>query len=203
MIIMGEIKIFDKWEIKDIPINDKGLEKYINLKPIIVPKSSGRHTKKQFHKSNMSIVERLIGKMMVPGHRNKKHVLTSALVTGKWFTVYNKIKKTFEIIEKNTNKNPIEVFVGAIENSASIEEIAGYQVGGIIVRKAVITSPLRRIDLALRIFTQTSYRKSFGKKIKIEKVLADEIIGAYNNDSSKSDAIKERERVEKEAEGAR
>jgi small subunit ribosomal protein S7 len=67
----------------------------------------------------------------------------------------------------------------------------------------VITSPQRRIDLALRIFAQTAYRKSFGKKEEMEDSLVNEITAAYNNDAAKSDAIKERERTEKESEGAR
>jgi ribosomal protein S7 len=33
--------------------------------------------------------------------------------------------------------------------------------------------------------------------------LTSEIIAAYNNDASKSEAIKEKERIEREAEGAR
>lgn len=33
--------------------------------------------------------------------------------------------------------------------------------------------------------------------------LANELIAAYNNDPSKSEAVKERERIEREAEGAR
>ena len=200
---MAEIKVFDKWSTEGIPVNDKGLERYINIRPIVVPKSGGRHTSQKFHKAKMSIVERMITKLMIPGHRNKKHVITSAQVTGQYNSAYNIVLKAFEIIEKKTGKNPVEVLVGAIENSAAREEIAGYQVGGIIVRKAVITSPLRRIDLSLRVFAQTAYRKSFGKKATIQQVLADEITAAYNNDSSKSDAIKDRERVEKEAEGAR
>ena len=35
------------------------------------------------------------------------------------------------------------------------------------------------------------------------EALADELIAAYNNDPSKSEAIREKERVEREAEGAR
>jgi small subunit ribosomal protein S7 len=129
--------------------------------------------------------------------------LTSGRVVGRYATAYRIVKNAFEKIENVTKKNPIEVLVRAIENSATREEIAAYQIGGIIVRRAVITSPQRRIDLALRIFAQTSYRKSFGKKEEMENALANEIIAAYNNDATKSDAIKERERIEKESEGAR
>lgn len=200
---MSDIRIFDRWPVEGVEVRDKGLEKYINIEPIVLPKSGGRHSGKQFHKSKISIVERLMNKVTVPGHRNKKHVLSSGRVVGKYFTAYRIVKGALEKIEKDTKKNPIEVLVAAIENSATREEIAAYQIGGIIVRRAVITSPQRRVDLALKNFAQSAYRKSFGKKKSMGYALAEEITAAYNNDSSKSDAVKERERVEKEAEGAR
>lgn len=198
-----EIKLFGKWDTSNVVVNDLGLRKYMNLQPIVVPKSSGRHAKHQFHRSKMNIVERLLTKLMVPGHRGKKHVLTSGRTTGKYMTCYKIVKKTFERIEETTKKNPVEVLVRAIENAASREEIAAYQVGGIIVRRAVITSPQRRVDMALKIIVQTSYRKSFGKKDDIVTTLSNEIMAAYNKDASKSDAIREKERFEKEAEGSR
>jgi len=200
---MDEMKLFGKWSLKGIEVKDPGLKRYINLKPMLVPKSSGRLSKYQFYKSKMNIVERLITHLMVPGHRGKKHLLTSDRVTGKYYKTYKIVKQAFELIEKQTKKNPVEVFVRAVENAALREEIAAYQLGGIIVRRAVVTSPQRRVDLALRHIAQAAYRKSFGKKKKMYEALAEEIIGAYNNDPSKSDAIREKERIEKEAEGAR
>lgn len=198
-----EIKMFNKWNTDGIVVNDIGLRRYINLEPKIVPKSSGRYPTKQFHKSKMNIVERLITKIMVPGHRGKKHVISSAKATGQYQTAYKIVKGTFEKIEQATKKNPVEILIRSLENSALREEIAAYQVGGIIVRRAVITSPQRRVDLALRIMVQASYRKSFGKKVDMASALATEIVAAYNRDASKSEAIKDRDRTEKEAEGAR
>jgi len=200
---MAEIKIFDRWSTEGIEVNDLGLKKYINLKPSIVPRSGGRYATQQFHKSKMNIVERLANKLMIPGHRTKKHVLTSGRAVGKTFKHYKIMISTFEKIEKTTNKNPVEVLVRAIENAALREEITSYRLGGIMVRRAVIASPQRRVDLALRYIVQAAYRKSFGKRESMAEALAKEIIGAYNNDSSKSEAIKEKERVEREAEGAR
>lgn len=197
------MKLFGKWDTEGIQVRDRGLERYINITPIIIPKTGGRNATQQFHKSHMPIVERLINKIMVPGHRSKKHIISSGRVVGKWLTAYNIVKGAFERVEEVTKKNPVEVLVHAIENSATREEIAGYQVGGMIVRRAVITSPQRRVDLALKIFAQTSYRRSFGKKETMTGALAEEIIAAYNNDASKSEAIKERERIERESEGAR
>ena len=200
---MVEIKLFNRWSFKNIEIKDPGIKPYINLDPIVIPKTFGRNTQQKFHKSKMNIVERFANKIMVPGHRGKKHLISSADNVGKTQTVLNIIKNVFEKLEKKTNKNPIEVLVKAIENAALREEIASYQMGGIMVRKAVITSPQRRVDFALSIITQSAYRKSFGKKITIVDALADEIYNAYKNDASKSEAIREKERIEREASGAR
>lgn len=198
-----KIKIFGKWDVEGIEVKDPGLKRYISLRPFIIPKTRGKHAKQQFEKSKMNIVERLITKLMVPGHRGKKHVLSSGRVTGKYLTNVKIVKKAFEKIEEKTKKNPIEVFLRALENSALREEIASYQLGGIIVRRAVVTSPQRRVDIALRNITQAAYRKAYGKKVDMATALADEIIAAYNNDASKSEAIREKERIEREAEVAR
>lgn len=200
---MSEIKLFNRWSFENIEVKDPGLKKYICLTPIVVPKTGGKHAKKPFHKSKLNIVERFANKLMVPGHRGDKHLISSGRCVGQTFTIMNIIKMVFEKLENKTKKNPIQVFVTAVENAALREETTSYQLGGIIVRKAVVTSPQRRVDLALRNISQAAYRKAFGKKISIVDALVEEILGAYNNDPSKSEAIKEKERIEREAEGAR
>ena len=200
---MSEIKMFNRWSFDGISVNDLGLKPYVNLKPIIVPKTGGKYSKKKFHKSKMNIVERFANKMMVSGHKGKKHLITSGRNSGKTQTIFNIIREVFEKIEKQTKENPLKIFVGAIENASLREEITSYQMGGSMIRKAVITSPQRRVDSALSIICQSSYRKSFGNKISIADVLVSEIVNAYKNDASKSEAIKEKERIEREAGGAR
>jgi len=197
------LKIFGKWEVENISVVDPGLRNYINLKPVVIPRTFGRSSGKQFHKSQMSIVERLVNHIYVSGHRGKKHIITSGKNVGKTFAAWKIIEDTFKILEDRTKKNPIEVLVKALENSALREEITSFQVGGIIVRKAVITSPQRRIDLALRLIAQGSYQRSFNNSKKMSDALADEIFAAYNNDSQNSFSIKEKERKEREAGGAR
>jgi len=197
------MKIFDKWEISGIEVVDPGLKKYIGLEPMIIPKTSGRYSSKRHAKMKMNIVERLMTKLSVPGHRGKKHLISSGRTTGKYATHYKIVKEAFEIIEKRTKKNPVEVLVRAVENAARREEIAAYQVGGIIIRRAVVTSPQRRVDLALREITQASYRKSFGKKESTATALANELISAAAGDASKSAAVKEKDRIERETAGSR
>ncbi|MEM5791920.1 MAG: 30S ribosomal protein S7 [Candidatus Aenigmatarchaeota archaeon] len=200
---MPEMKLFNRWSFEGIEVKDPGIRPYINLKQCIIPKSGGKFSKSKFHKSNMNIVERFANKLMVAGHKGKKHLITSGRNTGKSDTVYKIIEQVFEKLEKRTNENPIKIFVAAIENAALREELTAYQVGGSIVRKAVVTSPQRRVDQALAIITQSAYRKAFGKKRTMVDELVDEIFYAYKNDASKSEAIKEKERIEKEADASR
>jgi len=198
-----EVKLFNKWSFENVQITDLGIKPYVNLSPVIVPKTYGRNTQRKFYKSKMNIVERLANKMMVAGHRGRKHLISSGYNVGQTQTIFNVIKDSFEILEKKSEKNPIEVLVKAIENAALREEISAYQIGGTMMRKAVITSPQRRVDFGLSIITQSAYRRSFGKKTSIAETLADEILAAYKNDATKSEAIREKERIEREASGAR
>jgi small subunit ribosomal protein S7 len=197
------IKLFNRWSTEGVTVADPGLRGYISLKPVVIPRTYGRESSQQFHKSYMSIVERFANHIYVSGHRGKKHMITSGKNVGKTFNVWNIIMETFDNLEKKTGKNPIEVFVKALENSAIREEITSFQVGGIIVRKAVITSPQRRVDLALRLMTQIAYQKSFNNAKTIADTLTEEIFAAYSNDVQNSFAMKEKERKEREAGGAR
>jgi len=196
------IKVFNKWDTEGIKVIDKGLIDYINLEPKIVPRTGARYAGNRFHKSKVFIVERLINKVMVPGHKAKKHFKTSYHITGKANNASNIIKKAFDIIEKRTKENPIKVFVAALENAAPREEIITIEYGGARYPKAVECAPQRRIDIALRYFTQGSYQKSFNSKKAVEECLADEIINAYNL-SQNSAAVSKKLELERQADASR
>ena len=196
------VMLFNRWPTGSIVVNDSGLKKYLNLKPVVIPKSGGRSQKKQFYKSHMHIVERLINKLFVSGHRGKKHKLSSGNNVGQTLTVWKIVENSFDIIEKKLKKNPVEVLVRAIENSAPIEEVLSFQKGGTFTREPVLTSPQRRVDLALRFITQTTFSKSKMKKKKAYECLAEELMFAYKNDTA-SQSVSEKSRREKEALGAR
>jgi small subunit ribosomal protein S7 len=197
-----EIKAFNRWSVEGIKVLDAGLADYITLMPRIVPKSEGRYIGQKFHKSQIFIVERLINKMMVTGHKAKKHFKTSYTFTGKGNKAYNIVQKTFEIVENRTKKNPVEVFVKALENAAPREEIIAIEYGGARYPKAVECAPQRRIDIALRLMTQGAYHKRFNSKKSIENSLADEIIAAYNQ-SGNSTAVAKKLELERQADASR
>ncbi len=196
------IKAFNKWSVEDIKVLDPGLIRYICLEPRIVPKTSARYAGNRFHKSNVFIVERLINKLMVPGHKAKKHFKSSHHITGKGHTNYDTVEKTFKIIESRTKENPIKVFVKALENAAPREEILTIEYGGARYPKAVECGPQRRIDIALKLMVQGSYQKSFNSKKSIEAALADEIINAYNLSQS-SLAVSKKLEMERQADSSR
>ncbi|MBR9676670.1 30S ribosomal protein S7 [Candidatus Woesearchaeota archaeon] len=193
---------FNKWDTSTIKVDDPGLKNYITLTPRIVPKTGARYAGNRFHKSRVFIVERLINRLMVPGHKSKKHFLSSGHNTGKSQKVYTLVKKTFEIIQDRTKKNPIEVFVKAIENAAPREEIITIEYGGARYPKAVECAPQRRVDIVLKFMTQGSYQKSFAKKKSAEAALADEIINAYQK-SANSVAIAKKNELERQADSSR
>lgn len=198
-----QLKLFNRWGMDGITINDPGLRPYIGLRALMVPRTEGRHAKKQFHKSNLNIVERLMNHMIVPGHRGKKHLIASGQTGGKSTTAWKLTEDVFSTLEQRTKQNPVQVLVKAIENAALREEITSFQGGGIMLRRAVITSPQRRVDLALRLLVQAAYQKSTNNRKTAAQALADEVLATYNGDSANSVAIREKERIEREAAGAR
>lgn len=197
-----EIKLFDRWDAEEAEVSDPGLERYINTENIMAPRSKGRHSDQQFYKADVQIVERLLTRMYVAGHKGGKHYITSGHNVGKSEKLWGIIQDAFEIVEDETGENPVQVLVTAIENAAPTEEVVSYQRGGVMARKAVIMSPQRRVDFALRMIVQGAYENRLANADDASETLAEEIIGAYEEDTS-TRAIRERQRREKEAEGAR
>lgn len=199
---MSEIKAFNKWSLQEVKVEDPGLVRYINLEPKIMPKTGGRNIGTRFHKSKNFIVERLINKVMVPGHKGKKHKISSSHTTGKGHKAYNIVEKALMIVEQKTNKNPIAVLVKSIEKAAPREEILTITYGGAKYPKAVECAPQRRVDIVLRLFVQGAYQKSFNSKKSISAALADEILAAHDVSAS-SNAIQKKHELERQADSAR
>ncbi|WP_428727271.1 30S ribosomal protein S7 [Thermogladius sp.] len=180
-----EIKLFGKWSYDGVVVRDPSLKRYISLKPVYLPHTGGRHEHKRFGKAEVPIVERLINKIMRPGHNmGKKHL------------AYNIVKTAFDMIYLRTKENPIQVLVRAIENAAPREETTRIMYGGIVYHVSVDVSPLRRVDLALRHITEGARSKAFKSTISVEEALAEEIILAASNDP-RSYAIQKKDEIER------
>ena len=199
---MSELKAFNIWDVNGIKVDDLGLQSYISLQPRIAPKTGARYAKNRFHKSRIFIVERLINKLMIPGHKSKKHFKTSFHITGKANKAYEIVENAFKLIEAQTKENPIKIFVKALENAAQREEIITIEYGGARYPKAIECAPQRRVDVALRQIAQGAYHKSFNTKKTIVHTLADEIMNAYRL-SNGSSAIAKKLEVERQADASR
>jgi ribosomal protein S7 len=81
---------------------------------MIIPHSHGRFAKKRFGRKNVCIVERLINKLMRSGQGSRKvagRYIRGRGATGKKLLAMKIVEKAFEIVEKRTGKNPIQVLV--------------------------------------------------------------------------------------------
>jgi small subunit ribosomal protein S7 len=194
-------KIFDMYDISEIKVEDPGLKDVINLEPKLILKSYGRNSQR-FGQAKVNIVERLINKIAVAGHRGKKHKIAIGHTTGKYSKNTNIILEAFRLIEKRTKKNPVEVFVKAIENSTPRDEVTVIEYGGARYPQAVDVSPLRRVNLALRWIVHGASDKAFNKKKTISQGLADEIIMASEN-NGESFSVKKKKESEAQADSAR
>ena len=194
-------KIFDLYETEGIVVNDTGLKNVINLNPKLILKSYGRNIQK-FGQIKTNIVERLINRIGVAGHRGKKHKIILGISTGKYSKNAKIVLEAFDSIKKKTEKNPVEVLIRAIENSAPRDEITIIEYGGARYPQAVDVSPLRRVNLALRWIVHGASEKAFNKKKTLVQGLADEITLAAER-NHESFAVKKRIESEKQADSAR
>ncbi|KPV43660.1 30S ribosomal protein S7, partial [Acidiplasma aeolicum] len=179
--------LMNKYDVSGIQIHDQGLANYINLTSYINLHTGGRFSNYLSGKKNMNTIERLLNKLM----RTEKW-------TGKKYSAYKVLSEAFDIINKKTKQNPVQVLVTAIENSAPREEVTRLKYGGIAVPKSVDVSPSRRLDEALRNICIGATKASFKHKIHIEECLANEIILASRNDGN-SYAISKKEEIERVA----
>ncbi len=182
--------ILVKYDMDAVNVEDKGLERYINL-DIENIYLGGIFSNKMFAKSKMPIVERLITNIM----RTEDY-------TGKKIKAYKVVKSAFEIIDKRTKSNPMQVLIDALQNAAPKEDITRLRFGGISVPKAVDIAPQRRLDIAIRNICQGSVSASHKNKKSIEACLAEEIIKASKNDVA-SFAVAKKNDAERVAKSAR
>ena len=196
-----QFKIFDLYDLSEVLVTDEGLKSAINLEPKLVLKTQGTKVKK-FGKLDINIVERLMNRISVSGHRGKKHKISKGDATGKYTKNMKTVLNAFKLIEKKTSKNPVQVLVNAIENCSPRDEITVIEYGGARYPQAIDVSPLRRVNLALRWITQGASDKSFNKKKNVVQALAEEIMMASDS-NGESFAMRKKNESEKQADSAR
>ena len=181
--------LFGRWDVSEIDYRDPSTKRYITVTPIA--HTMGRHADKQFQKSEISIVERLINRLMQED-RN----------TGKKQQATQIVRDAFDVVHSRTDENPVQVLVHAVENSAPREETVRLKYGGISVPKAVDVAPQRRVDQALMFLAEGAYGGSHKTPTPAHEALADQLIGAANADVS-TYAVNQKEEKERVAAAAR
>lgn len=128
---------------------------------------------------NEVLVTKLINYVMKRGKKN----VARKLVYG-----------AFDLIKEKTNKNPLDVFLKAVNNVKPMIEVRSRRIGGATYQVPTEVRPERQIALALRWiinFARERKDKSFANK------LAAELIAASNNEGA---AIKKKEDTHRMAE---
>ena len=197
--------LFGKYSYGDVVVNDASLAQYVSLKPMRNPHSFARHANKQFAKRHVNVVERLANKLMRGGTGEKlggKVIRTKGGLQGKKSKTLKVIEEAFDIVAKRTGKNPIQMLIQALENSAPREDVTRVRFGGVAYQVAVDVSAQRRLDLALRNVSLAAIMSSFNNKKTLGDSLADEIIAAGNGDQT-SYSVKRRNDTERMARSAR
>ncbi|MBI2043309.1 30S ribosomal protein S7 [Candidatus Pacearchaeota archaeon] len=194
-------KIFDLYDLSEVSVSDLGLKPVINLQPKLILKSHGRNVQKM-GQTKVNVVERLMNKLAVAGHRGKKHKIELGRITGKYTKNMGIILEALKLVHEKTKQNPVQILVKAIENAAPRDEITVIEYGGARYPQAVDVSPLRRVNLALKHIIHGASDKAFNKKKTIVQGLAEEIILASEN-NGESFAIRKRNEAEKQADSAR
>ncbi len=195
-----EIKLFGKWSYKNVEVRDPGLRAYINLKPVYIPHTFGRHEKVKFGKAQVPVVERLINRLLAPGR--EKGTKKIGKEGGKKLKAMKIVEQAFSIIEMKTGENPIQVLVRAIENAAPREETIEIRQGGVIRRYSVDIAPQRRLDLALKFIVSGARQRAWRSPLSISECLAEELILASRN-RFESYAIRKKVEIERIAEASR
>ncbi len=128
---------------------------------------------------NDKIVTRLINNVMIDGKKG----VAQKIVYG-----------AFEIIGEKTGKEPLSVFIEAMNNVMPVLEVKARRVGGATYQVPIEVRPDRRQTLGLRWITLYSRKRS---ERTMKERLANEILDAIN---STGGAVKKRDEMHKMAE---
>ncbi len=130
-------------------------------------------------KYNSKVVTKFVSRMMLDG---KKQTCT------------NLVYEAFEQLKKKSDKDPLEVFLKALDNVKPMVEVKSRRVGGATYQVPVEIRDDRREALAMRwIIAAARNRNGHG----MAETLASELFDAYNNTGS---AYKKKEDTHRMAE---
>ena len=128
---------------------------------------------------------------------NVQTMVQHVLKRGKKSTATTLIYDAMNLIQERTEKNPIDVFDGALKNVGPVMEVRPRRVGGATYQVPMEVSSDRRTTLAIRWILSAAHERS-GKSFSDK--LASELIDAFNETGT---AIRKRDETHKMAEANR
>jgi small subunit ribosomal protein S7 len=197
--------VFGKWDPAEVVIKDSSLQKYVSIESKKIPHTFGKKTRKRFEKGKLSVVERLINKIMRTGQGKRK--LSGKFIRGrgscgKKIQAMHIVEEAFDIVEKRTGKNPIQVLIDAIQNAGPREDTTRIQRGGVYYTVSVDVAPLKKVDEALKNIALAAFQGSFNNRTSAAEALAKELIAASTEDNT-SYSVRRRDEVERIAKASR
>ena len=124
-------------------------------------------------------------------------LINNIMLDGKKGVAQNIVYGAFDIVAEKTGKDPLEVFLEAMENIMPVLDVKARRVGGATYQVPIEVRPDRRQTLGLRWLTIYSRQRS---ERTMKERLANEIMDAVNNLGS---SIKKKEETHKMAEANR
>lgn len=199
---MNKLLVFGKFDPSEVKLADTSLGNMISLETKKMPHSFGRFT---LEKTKISIIERLINKVMRSGQGKRK--LSGKFIrgrggTGKKIQATQIVSDAFDLIFEQTKQNPIQLLIKAIENAGPREDTTRIKRGGVSYTVSVDVSPRKRVDEALKNIALAAFSASFNSRVSAQDALAKEIILAAKEDNA-SFSIKRRDEVERIAKSSR
>jgi small subunit ribosomal protein S7 len=128
---------------------------------------------------------------------NLQVLMQHLLKRGKKSTATGLVYKAMDMIKERTQKNPLDVFDGALRNVSPAMEVRPRRVGGATYQVPMEVSAGRRTTLAIRWIISAAHEragKSFSEKLSAELIDASNDAGA---------AIRRRDETHKMAEANR
>jgi len=116
------------------------------------------------------------------------------MIDGKKGVAQKIVYGAFEIVQEKTGKEPLSVFLEAMNNVMPVLEVKARRVGGATYQVPIEVRPDRRQTLGLRWITLYSRKRS---ERTMKERLANEILDAIN---STGGAVKKRDEMHKMAE---
>ena len=146
----------------------------------------------------MSRRDRAVKRIVAPDARyhsvDLARFINKIMLDGKKSKAERIVYGAFDIIGKEMNKDPLEVFEQALRNATPAVEVKPRRVGGATYQVPVDIRPDRRLALAIR-WIRTSMRARKGKPMA--ERLAAELMDAYRGQGA---TIKKREDTHRMAE---